>query len=146
MNVTKTNVMIITDNIEDTEDYITIDNNVIRNQNKIKILGTTINSKLNWNSHLLEGQDSLLAQMKQRLNSIKIIAKYISRSFAKQMTNALLLSKLNYNIDIWGATTKHNINKIDKILESAAKIVIGKESIGRTRDWMFKKLKWLNQI
>ena len=41
MNVTKTNVMIISDNKEDNENYITIENNTIRNQDKIIILGTT---------------------------------------------------------------------------------------------------------
>ena len=112
MNVTKTNVMVISDQIEDLENNIIIDNNYIRNQENIKILGTTLNNKLNWNSHILEGKGALLSQLKQRLNSIKVISKYISRSFAKQMTNALLLSKINYNIDIWGGTTKHNLNKI----------------------------------
>ena len=78
------------------------------------------------------------------LNSIKYIAKFISANFAKQMTNALLLSKINYNIDVWGSTTKHNTNKIDNIMEKAARTILGKQSLGRTRQWLFTKLKWLN--
>ena len=86
----------------------------------------------------------LIGQLKQRLNSLKYISKFISLKFACQMANALLISKLNYQIDVWGHTSKENFKKIDKILIQAAKIVIGKESIGRSNQWLFTNLKWFD--
>ena len=71
------------------------------NNNKIKILGTTLNEKFNWNTHINGGKGSLLAQLKKSLNSQKLIAKSVSQNFAKQLANALLISKLNYNVKIW---------------------------------------------
>ena len=60
------------------------------------------------------------------------------------MANALLMSKVNYNIEIWGDTSKTNRNKIDNIIYKAANIILGKEAIGRTKEWKLTKLKWLN--
>ena len=121
INVIKTKVMIITDIREEIEDYITIDGNKIEHVKSIKVLGTTFNEKLNWNDHLNIGKDSLVSQMKKRLNSLRMIAKNVSSKFAKQLANSLIMSKLNYHIEIWGKTNKENKNKLDKIILDAVK-------------------------
>ena len=96
MNIKKTLVMIITNNIEETNKQMEINGNIIKHNKYIKILGTTINEKLNWNTHINEGRGSLISQLKQRLNSLKLIIQKISQNFTKQIANALLISKLNY--------------------------------------------------
>ena len=90
MNTMKTKVMIISNNNEDLENSIKIKDHTIKNSNNITVLGTVINNKLNWNSHVLDGK-GLLYQLKQRLNSIRLISKYISQNFAKQIANAILI-------------------------------------------------------
>ena len=134
----------MTNNKEDKERTITIDDNKIKHQDKIKILGTIINSNLKWDSHINEGNTSLMAQLKQRVNSLKLISKAVSQKFARNLANSLIISKLNYNIEIWGDTSKYNINKINNILYKAAKIVLGSKAIGRTNSWMLKEMKWLD--
>ena len=62
--------MIISQFKEDMENNIIINGTTIRNLNKIRILGTTISNKLDWNSHITEVKESLIYQLKQRLNSI----------------------------------------------------------------------------
>ena len=59
------------------------------------------------------------------------------------MANALIMSKLYYNIEIWGDTSLTNRKMIDKILIEAAKTVIGTESVGRTNSWLMTKMNWL---
>ena len=108
MNVKKTIVMIISKNKEEKEDKIEVNGEVIKHNRTIKILGTTMNENLDWNSHLNEGNSSLISQLKQRLNSLKIIAKIVSQKFARQLANAILISKLNYNIGVWGNTSNTN--------------------------------------
>ena len=144
MNIKKTLVMILTEDKEEKEQYITINGSNIKHNKKIKILGTIINENLNWNDHINEGSGSLISQFKQRMNSLILISKSISIKFARQMANALLMSKVNYNIEIWGDTSKTNRNKIDNIIYKAANIILGKEAIGRTKEWKLTKLKWLN--
>ena len=87
---------------------------------------------------------SLISQLKQRLNSLKLIAKSVNKKFARQLANALLISKINFNIQIWGNTTKSNINKIDNILYEAARTVLGSEAYGRSKQWLLAQMKWLN--
>ena len=144
MNMKKTNVMIISNFKEDLNDSITINGSTIRNLDKIIILGIAINSKLEWNSHILEGRSSLLFQLKQRLNSIRLISRYISINFAKQLANALFISKVNFNIEVWGNTTNAIRKKLDKTMLDVAKLVLGKTVIGRTQEWIFKQLNWMN--
>ena len=80
--------------------------------------------------------------MKQRYNTLKLITKYISNKFARQMANSLMMSKINYNISIWGNTNKYNIKKINKIIEDPARLVIGKKAYGKTAEWTLKEIKW----
>ena len=73
-----------------------------------------------------------------------MIANKVSKAFAKQLANALIISKLNYNIEIWGNTSNPNKKKMDKILVEAAKTVLGKIKYGRTDNWILNEMKWLN--
>ena len=54
------------------------------------------------------------------------------------------MSKINYNIETWGNTLKENTKKINKIIIEAAKIVIDKNTNGRTEEWILKEVNWLN--
>ena len=144
MNMKKTMVMIFTNKLEEKEKYITIDGNIIKHDKKIKILGIMFNEDLKWNCHINEGSQSLISQLKQRLNSLKLISKTISQRFARQMANALIMSKIFYNIEIWGDTTLTNRKKINKIIYDAAKTVIGTASIGRTNKWLLNEMKWFD--
>ena len=100
--------------------------------------------KLNWDEHIKNGRGSLLANLKQRLNSLKLISKKISKKFAKQIANGIIMSKINYNIETWGNTSNENRRKIDKIIVDAAKIIIEKKTFGRTEEWILNEVKWLN--
>ena len=136
--------MILSNIKEDTEKQININGNNIKHSKVIKILGTNFSEKLNWNYHIKEGKDSLIGNLKQRLNSLKMIAKRVSKKFARQLANALIMSKIFYNIETWGATSKENRKKIDKIILEAAKTVTEKDTSGRTNKWILKELKWMN--
>ena len=91
MNVMKTMVMIITKKKEDTENSIIIDGNIIKHSQTIKILGTIFEENMKWEKHINQGQFPLIAQLKQRVNSLKLIPKNISQKFAKTMANAILI-------------------------------------------------------
>ena len=142
MNVKKTNVMVISNDKIDLENSIEVNGNNIKHVNIIKVLGNTFNCNLNWNSHINEGRGSLVFQLKQRLNSLKVIANKVILNFSKQLANAILISKLNYNIEVWGDTSLSNLNKIDKIMLNAAKLVLGNKCLGRTNKWIMDNMKW----
>ena len=72
-----------------------------------------------------------------------MIANKVSQNFARQIANCLLISKINYHIEIWGNTSKINRKKIERIMIKAAKIVLGRKSLGRTDEWLLREMKWL---
>lgn len=68
----------------------------------------------------------------------------MSKKFAMQLANSLIMSKINYHLEIWGLISYTNRRKIDNILTKTAKLVIGKEGLGRTEKWLLNQMKWLN--
>ena len=102
-----------------------------------------ISNKLNWNSHINKGQMSLVSQLKRRYNLLKHIVYKTNRMFAKQIANAIILSKVNYHIEVWGQTSETNRRKIDHILLKTAKLVVGRHHLGRNNKWYLNEMKWL---
>ena len=58
------------------------------------------------------------------------------------MANGLLMGILNYNIEVYGLTSRYNINMINKIIVETAKIILKNEAYGITEEKILKKLKW----
>lgn len=142
-NIKKTLVMIVSNDKEKLKGVIEINDNKIENKEEITILGTVISNKLNWNSHINKGQMSLVSQLKRRYNLLKHIVYKTNRMFAKQIANAIILSKVNYHIEVWGQTSETNRRKIDHILLKTAKLVVGRHHLGRNNKWYLNEMKWL---
>ena len=68
----------------------------------------------------------------------------VSFSFAKQLSNALLFSKLNYNIAIWGELGLQFKRKLNNIISSTSRYITRNEYFGRTDTYILKQLKWMN--
>ena len=64
-NITKTKIMIVSEDKNVKLENICIDNVVIKNSNSLKILGTTYNDKLNWNNNFF-GKEDFYSQLKKR--------------------------------------------------------------------------------
>ena len=58
-------------------------------------------------------------------------------------TNSIFISKLNYHVELWGNCRKTLKTKIDDITLGIA-IKIGENTIGRTNEFILKKLNWMN--
>ena len=56
---------------------------------------------------------------------------------------ALILSVLNYCLPVWGSTSKTQINRVQKVLNFAARIAIGGAKKHEHVTPVFEKLKWL---
>ncbi|XP_060880770.1 uncharacterized protein LOC132952480 [Metopolophium dirhodum] len=103
---------------------IILDNLVIPHHNKIKILGITFDSKLNWIPHLKNIRDSL----SQKLNIIKIIAHTSwggDSASLLMIYKALIRSKTDYgSILLKNAKTNH-LNMVQTKLNTAIRLSIG---------------------
>ena len=110
----------------------------------IKILGTTFNDQLTWDNHLAIGNKCLMTQLKQQRHAIYRLAKFVSKDFLLKYSNAILISKLNYHIEVWGTCKKTIKSKIDDLLLGIAIKISDYNTIGRTNDFILKKVKWIS--
>ena len=143
-NLDKTKIMLITNSKDAKDKSIKLENKNITHSKTIKILGTTFNESLNWDNHLEVGNKSLITQLKQRRHAIYRLAKYVSHDFLLKYSNAILISKLNYHLEAWGTCRKAIKTQIDNILIGVAIKISNYNTIGRTNDYILKKLKWIN--
>ena len=118
---------------------IIIDNKIIRNNRKIKILGTYFSADCKFNDNLLEGSNSLLTQLKRRANAIKRISKYFPLKFKIQLVNALLYGKLRYNLATWGNLSKTSMKKVNNIILQTIKIITRDNYFGKEIKWIMRK-------
>ena len=83
----------------------TINGKVIKNNKKLKILGTIWNSNLNWNNHFNEGTNSLIANLTRRSTIVKNAAKQMGENFSRNLAQAIFFGKLFPHIEIIGITS-----------------------------------------
>lgn len=103
---------------------ITLDNLVIPYHSKIKILGITFDSKLNWLPHLKNIRDSI----SQKLNLIKIIAHTTwggDSSTLLMIYKALIRSKTDYGSILFNNDKTKHLNMIQTKLNTAIRLSIG---------------------
>ena len=131
--------MIISNNRQLFEQNIEVDQKLILPTSSIKILGSTLNSDLNWNDTFVGNKFSLINSIKRRSNAIINLSNKVGRKFAKQISSAILFGKLNYHCEILGATSQNNTKKINNIIMKTAKSLLGGDAIGRTNKWILKK-------
>ena len=60
----------------------------------------------------------------------------------KIIANAILFGKINYHLLIWPLINNNNLKKVNKIIENVARTVYGAEHLGRTFEFVLKKLNW----
>ena len=142
INVGKTQVMIISKNKDIKKQSVTINKMEIKNSDSIKILGTYLHSSLNFNFNFLEVKNNILTQLKRRENAIKNIRRYVNKKMLKTIANAIFRGKIMYHLAIWPNINRKNKEKVNKMLENVAKMILGNEYYGRTRNFILNKIGW----
>ena len=59
------------------------------------------------------------------------------------LVSALVISQVRYCISVYGAGTAHNLSRIQKILNYAAKVIFGRKKYDHVSDLMHR-LRWLS--
>merc|ERR1712055_865342 len=99
------------------------------------------NDKMNWSDHIINTPNSLIIQLKRRKNAIYMASKFLSPKFLANYANAILMSKINYHLEVWGNCTKTQALLINKIIMSTARHIT-QNKYGRTDFFVLNSLKW----
>ena len=99
---------------------------------------------LKWNSFLIEGKESLLAQLKARISALKKISKTASRQMLMKLANGLYMSKLLYGSELWLGAPAYMLKTIQKNMNAAARLVLGFKYLKMSVSQLMANMKWNN--
>ena len=100
-------------------DSFTLNNVNIPCENEVKLLGVTIDFKLNFNSHI----SNICKKASKQLNCLKRIGKYLTRLGKLTIHHSFILSNFNYCPLTWHFCSVTNTNKVERIQERALRFI-----------------------
>ena len=94
-------------------------NITIKPEDKVKLLGIDLDSRLNSNCHIHD----ICQKAARQINALKRLSKFIT--FASRMTifRTFIMSNFNYCSLDWHACSVHNTRKLEKLQERALRFV-----------------------
>ena len=144
LNKDKSKILIISKDKNMKENFqVNLDGKIVKHSKNVTILGTVMSDNLTWDHHL---ENKLIPNLKNRIRSLRQTTKYMDRNFKKHYVNAVFRGKALFGIETWSGAKKSNINSIQKLQETAAKIALkgqkGMEKMSKSQRQ--KSLKWLS--
>ena len=109
-------------------------------KSSIKILGTYIDQNLKLDKEV----SKLASQIHNRINNVRKLTKFTSFTSRLHLLNAFVIGKINYMIPIYSLCNSQNLNKIHKMITTAARCAIGSFCFRKSIRYMLCKCKWMD--
>ena len=71
-----------------------------------RLLGANIQNNLAWKAHLIDGEKATIPALRRKIGALKHIGAQMTRNTRLIIANGVLISKINYLIQIWGGPTQ----------------------------------------
>ena len=107
------------------DNIITVGNEKITGSSSVKLLGITIDNKLNFNEHIA----NICKKATQKLHALARIAQYLDSHKLKLKMKTFIESQFNYCPLTWMFCSRTLNNKINKLHERSLKIVYKKPTL-----------------
>ena len=104
-----------------------VNNEVIENVHEIKLLGTTVTDKINWDKNT----ENLVKKANKRLRMLTTISKFNpSLEDKKQVYISFVRSILEQSCVVWGGGLNlKNIEDLERVQKSAVKIILNRKYV-----------------
>ena len=116
-------------NMRDTALNVFIGNHKLPQCNSIKYLGVDIDNVLSWNLQT----DSISKKLVFIISRLSRLKPVLPSQMLMYIYTSIIQPKIDYAISIWGYTTAHNINKVQRLQNRAAGILTGNFDYVNTR-------------
>ena len=110
--------------VPDICNELVFNSTTIKREQCAKYLGVDVDEKLDWNTHVKTVCNKLI----KLAGSFKIIRGHIPTKCKRQLYYAYVYSQILYGIEVYGHTSKSNINKIQVLQNRILKIL-------HVKDW-----------
>ena len=111
----------------------------IRFSNEVKNVGVWLDENLNFNKQV----NSIVSQGYKINRDIRKIKKFLERENLEQLIHAAIASRLDYCNSILYGTSRENMYKLQKLQNSAAKLILGQRKRDSASEAL-RELHWLN--
>ena len=98
---------------------MSVDGNDIHNCKEIKVLGVTLDSRLNFDSHI----SSMCKKASRQINILKRLSKYLDQNSRIIVYKSFVSSNFNYCPVAWIFCGKRNARKLERLQERALRFV-----------------------
>ena len=105
--------------INDIDNIIKLKGEEITGEKSVKLLGVTIDNKLNFNEHVTK----IYKKANQKFHALKRIAKYLDSNKLRILLKAFIESQFNYCPLTWMFHSRQLNNKINKLHERTLRLV-----------------------
>ena len=134
INTSKSNVMLLTtrqmlSHMTDTDLNVHIGNHELLQRNNIKYLGVDIDNVLSWDIQT----DSISKKLVFIISRLSRLKPVLLSHMLMYIYTSIIQPKIDYAISIWGYTTAHNINKVQRLQNRAARKLTGNYDYVNTR-------------
>lgn len=143
INVSKTKYMLFTSvrkKNEPNEFILEIDKQIVERVKSFKYLGVTLDETLNYEEHY----NYVCKSMSARLYMLKRYKNYFTARWRHIFCTSLILSVLDYCLPVWGNVSQTKLERINKIIYRAAKLVVNPMTYGKCiGNDLIEHLNWL---
>ena len=122
---------------------IHINNSQICQKDEVKYLGIVIDKNLKWKPHI----DKLTTQISQSVGMLYHLKKYLSFNSLKLVYHALIKSRLQYGIVLWGNANQSTLKNLNKMHNRAIRYISMQPYRTRLNKlYAFSKLLKVNEL
>ena len=118
---------------------LSADGNKIEKVPKQKLLGIVIADHLSWAPHI----DDLCSTISSKISLLRHILIYVPQNIQKIFYQSYIQPLLEYGCNKWGNTTTANIERLFKLQNRAARIILRADFMTPSTI-MFDRLEWLS--
>ena len=108
----------------------------------IRLLGGNLQKSLSWQAHFETGERPLLKILRQKLGSLKHLGKVLPKKCRAILSTGIILSRINYLIQVWGGTEHKYLKRLQTILNATARFITGANK-RTSMDWLMRECGWL---
>ena len=145
LNRDKSKILVITNNsdIRDNSKVKVPDKEDITPVRNMVYLGIQVQDDLKWNYFITDSKDNLVKRLKNKINAIKMIRRYLSTKTTKMIFNKVFMSTLLYGATLWQGAPLYLKKKIQSLQLEAARTTIGKKLTRWSTLQLLKEMNWI---
>jgi hypothetical protein len=119
---------------------IKVQDSKITSKDSVKILSFHIDNKLTWATQI----KSLTRRCYAQLRPLRMLQPQVSQQSMLLLVNSFVLSNLNSMVAVWGSADKMYLKSVEKVVKTAARLVLSKKSADSISRDISETLRWLN--